>query len=202
MKKPLDIGNGLVCASLDRAGAWLSLGTYHSRYGFVELTALPPFDERRRGDPAAVRRYRALMVDSQFAFLALKAEGWRRTVSVAAVAGQPAIEQRQTLTAEVPNPLPPILSFRGTIDRPALAEITETNPPQPTGATTHLRAVAQTLQIDAPELPARAEIHVAAIESGWELIGGDARLVLKPDAAGVSELTVLIRCSLSGRETS
>jgi hypothetical protein len=56
--KPHDVGNGLVSASLGGAGEWLSLGTPHRRRGFVELTALPPFESGWRGDPGAVRRYR------------------------------------------------------------------------------------------------------------------------------------------------
>jgi hypothetical protein len=191
-KKPIDVGNGLVCASLDAGGAWLSLGTYHSLHGFVELTALPAFDERRRGDPAAVRRYRALMVESRFAFLELDAEEWRSTVSTMAPAGVRAIEQRRKLVARRPGAAAPVVRFRGRIDRPALAEITETDPPRPTGATTALRAAGSTLHLDTPGLPAHAAIDVAPSSSAWELSVDGAWMALDPRA-----LDVTIRCSLA-----
>ena len=56
--KPLDVGNGLVCASFAVDGSWLSLGRTHPGHGFVELTGAPAFDEVARGRPEAVRRYR------------------------------------------------------------------------------------------------------------------------------------------------
>ena len=56
--KPLDVGNGQVCASFAVDGSWLSLGCVHPRHGFVELTGAPAFDEAWRGQPDAVRRYR------------------------------------------------------------------------------------------------------------------------------------------------
>ena len=190
-KKPIDVGNGLICASLDAGGAWLSLGTYHSQHGFVELTALPPFDERRRGDPAAVRDYRALMVERRFAFLELQATDWQGTAATIAAADRPTIEQRWTLRALRPDPAAPSLRFRGRLDRPALAEITETDPPPPTGATTMLRAICRILHVDSPELPARAEIDVDAAGSVWDLGAEDAQIVLTG-----CPLDVTIRCSL------
>jgi hypothetical protein len=56
--KPLDVGNGQVCASFTADGSWLSLGCPHPARGFVELTGAPPFEEAWRGQPDAVRRYR------------------------------------------------------------------------------------------------------------------------------------------------
>ena len=56
--KPLDVGNGRVCASFAADGAWLSLGCPHPPPGFVELNGAPAFDEAQRGRPDAVRRYR------------------------------------------------------------------------------------------------------------------------------------------------
>jgi hypothetical protein len=193
LKKPIDVGNGLVCASLDGSGAWLSLGTYHSRHGFVELTALPTFDERGRGDPAAVRSYRALMVESRFAFLDLDADGWRSTVSTIAPTGVGVIEQRRQLVARHLRAAAPVVRFRGRIDRPALAEITETDPPRPTVATTTLRATGSSLHLDTPALPAHAEIHVSQ-SSGWEISEHGACIALDPTARA---LDVTIRCSLA-----
>ena len=56
--KPLDVGNGQVCASFAVDGSWLSLGRPHRGRGFVELTGAPAFDEAWRGRPDAVRAYR------------------------------------------------------------------------------------------------------------------------------------------------
>jgi hypothetical protein len=56
--KPLDVGNGQVCASFALDGSWLSLGCPHPIHGFVERNGAPAFDEALRGRPDAVRRYR------------------------------------------------------------------------------------------------------------------------------------------------
>jgi hypothetical protein len=57
--KPLDVGNGLVAASVGDRGTLLSLGRAHPGVGYVELVAGPRFPECDRRSPAAVRRYRA-----------------------------------------------------------------------------------------------------------------------------------------------
>jgi hypothetical protein len=189
-----------VCASFDRDGAWLSLGTPHSRHGFVELSALPRFDERRRGDAAAVRRYRGLMIESRFAFLRLDSPGWGRQVHADAPAGRNELEQRWRLTAEEHDPPHPVLHFRGTLDRPAFAEITEVSPPPPTGATTSLHAETRMLRVQARDLPALATIRVTGSSLAWKVAGGAASLVVdrhEPTGAG---LDVLVVCSLSESE--
>jgi hypothetical protein len=56
--KPLDVGNGQVCASFAVDGSWLSLGRPRPGRGFMELTGAPAFDEALRGRPDAVRRHR------------------------------------------------------------------------------------------------------------------------------------------------
>lgn len=195
-KKPLDLGNGLVCASFDEEGAWLSLGAVHSRHGFVELNALPRFDERRRGDPAAVRAYRALMTESSYAFLRVDTPGWHMTVSCRAPAGRRELEQRLLLTVDAPHPSAPVLRFRGMLDRPAFAEITEVSPLAPTGAETTLAARGDTLQISANTLPALAEIRVAGSSRSWQIAADGATLVLGAGHGSERELEVLIRCSL------
>ena len=67
--KPLDVGNGQVCASFAVDGSWLSLGCVHPRHGFVELTGAPVFDEAWRGQPDAVRRHRLERTLARHAFL-------------------------------------------------------------------------------------------------------------------------------------
>jgi hypothetical protein len=196
LRKPLDLGNGLVCASLDPEGAWLSLGTTHTRHGFIELTALPRFEERWREDPAAVRRYRQLMTESRYAFLTLDAEGWLRQASNRAPTGQRAIEQRLLLTANQPGMPPPVLRFRGALDRPPFAEITEVSPLPPTRATANLTALGPMLRIEASILPAVAEVRVDGSSATWELADDGARLVIEGDPPGVLQLELLITCSL------
>src|SRR5918999_577048 len=73
--KPLDVGNGIVCASFGVDAGWLSLGTVHPTLGFVELSGLPPFDEAWSGDASATRRYRGWMTEDRFAFLEIDGPG-------------------------------------------------------------------------------------------------------------------------------
>ncbi len=35
LDKPVDLGNGSICASLGQSGAWLSIGAPHTGHGFV-----------------------------------------------------------------------------------------------------------------------------------------------------------------------
>ena len=77
-EKPIDLGSGRTCASFDlRSAAWLSIGTTHDAHGFVELNALPAFDERERGDPTATRRHRRSMTLAEHAFLSVEVDGAR-----------------------------------------------------------------------------------------------------------------------------
>jgi hypothetical protein len=184
--KPLDLGTGVVCASFAPGGAWLSIGTVHPAHGFVELNALPRLDESERGDPVATRRHRAAMTDERFAFL---------TISPAAVDGRPrpngvtwagraaagdasasadghTVAQRWRFTRRGAR-----VRFAGTLDRPALAEITELEPPPPTGARTRLVADGPRLLVLAEALPAAAVIRASS--GSWELnTPGTARLVV------------------------
>lgn len=57
--KPLDVGNGLIAASLHPDGRFVAIGTYHATHGWVMLTGTPPLPDAQRHDPDAVRRYRA-----------------------------------------------------------------------------------------------------------------------------------------------
>jgi hypothetical protein len=190
-----------VCASLDEHGAWLSLGSAHSRLGFVELSALPRFNERDRGDPAAVRRYRALMTQSRYAFLQLEAPGWRRRVSTRAPTGRSELEQEVLLTANEPRPPVPVIRFRGTLDRPPFAEITELDPLPPTGARTELRAQGQTLRSEAPMLPACAEIRVTGSSHTWEIAASEARLEIAGGDPAATRLELSIVCTLLETES-
>jgi len=151
--KPLDVGNGQVCASFAVDGSWLSLGRPHPGRGFVELTGAPPFDEILRGRPDAVRRYRRQLALAGNAALRLtgapsevapdpgrpgrarwsaadraasyQAEAW-------AAAGQPAVTQRHLWRAGPDRrPRRLVLVVPGRLQRPSFAEITEVSPLPP-----------------------------------------------------------------------
>ena len=189
LDKPLDAGNGLVCASFGPLGGWLSLGSVHARHGFVELSGLPRFDERWRGDPDAVRRYRRSMTDEATAFLRVVPDRGtcRHDIRVDALRDEPRLVQRHEFEAVAGEAAPSAvrISFRGHLDRPALPEITEVRPPAPTGARTRLEAVGSTLRVLAPELPAEATISVAVdTPVEWRIVGEGQ------DAAPRAELVV------------
>jgi hypothetical protein len=139
------------------------------------------------------------MTESRFAFLRLETSGWERRVWNRAPSDQRELEQRWRLTVSAPNAQHPVLHFEGSLDRPAFAEITEVTPLPPTGATTNLHAETRTLRIDAPNLPARAEIHVEGSSCSWEIANGAAHLVIDGRERATS-VQVLITCSL--RETA
>lgn len=228
--KPLDAGTGRVCASfdLDTAG-WLSIGAPHERHGFVELSALPAFDERHRGDSAATRRHRLEMTRGEHAFLAVEIAGappalvadpsdptrprWTAAGMEVVVEAEPdasAIRQ-QWVVYSAAGARPRIgLRLRGRIDRPALAEITELEPPAPTLATTSLRPRGQTAWLQASELTASAVLTVSGAPVAWKSAGDrlDGALVWPADAnllrftleVGLSTPAAPERLLLSGRD--
>lgn len=221
--KPLDIGTGAVAASIGRTTtALLSLLTVHGRHGTVELSALPPFDESVRADPAATRRYRSLMAGEAFACCRLETVDGEQVsaepiipgdpympawigrigdaeVSARAVAEGEAIVLRWELTGPAPSSGLQ-LRFAGRLDRPALAEVTEISPPQPTGAVTRLAADGRRLTVSAPALPATAVLESDA--GMWAVEGEGARLPI-PWPADTASRAVSLRCTLvAGRARS
>ena len=90
--KPLDFGNGIVAGTVSGTGRLLSLGITHPIHGRVVLTDAPAFPEDRRGDPAAVRAYRAALADSArsgagFAFAAGATEAFLRADRIPVIRG-------------------------------------------------------------------------------------------------------------------
>jgi hypothetical protein len=147
--KPLDVGNGQVCASFAVDGSWLSLGRTHSGRGFVELTGAPAFDEALRGRPDAVRRHRHQLTLPGNAALRLTGappeiapdpgppgrprwSGADRAGSYQAealAAGHPAVTQRHVLRAGTDRRSRLlVLVASGRLQRPPFAEITEVSP--------------------------------------------------------------------------
>jgi uncharacterized protein len=204
--KPLDVGNGQVCASFAPDGSWLSLGRPHPTRGFVELNAAPAFDEALRGRPDAVRRYRRELTLAANAALRLtgavpalapepgppgrprwagadragsyRAEAW-------AAPGRPAVTQRHRWRAG-----PDLRSRRVTLvaaarlRRPAFAEITEVSPLPPLPAAASTTAQGTVLRLGDRALPAAARLEVTVAggtTEGWRVEAGAARLPISWD---------------------
>lgn len=200
--KPVDLGTGVVAASLTSDGSWLSVGCLHPRAGFVELNGLPPFAEAARGDPDATRRYRGLLVDPRFAFLRLVPPAERQALDsiASAEAGSRTILQRWRLGDGIDR----VLRATPRLDRPALAEITEVNPPPPTGAVTELAASGSRLVVRAAVLPAVATVDVDGLpdDATWVLDGDSAELRIGGDVGALTIAVTLVADRASpGRAT-
>jgi uncharacterized protein len=180
--KPLDVGNGQVCASFAVDGSWLSLGRPHPGRGFVELTGAPPFDEALRGRPDAERRHRHQLTLAANAALRLsgavpalapdpcppggarwsgadragsyRAEAW-------AAAGRPAVTQRHVWRAGPDRrPRRLVLVASARLQRPPFAEITEVSPLPPLPSLASTTAQGMVLHLRDRALPAAARLEV------------------------------------------
>jgi GrpB-like predicted nucleotidyltransferase (UPF0157 family) len=220
--KPLDVGNGRVCASFAADGSWLSLGCVHPRHGFVELTGAPPFDEAWRGRPEAVRRYRDQLALAGHAAVRLtgavpevvphpsppgrarwsgvdgagryEAEAW-------APAGHRSVVQRHRWRAGPdlrPRELALVVSAR--IQRPPFAEITEVSPLPPLASRASITAEGTVLRVVEPVLPAaaRLRVDVAGGTTGrWRIDADAARLPISWDPRRAATLEVEVTCALA-----
>lgn len=205
--KPLDRGTGVVCASFGSDGAWLSLGRAHPTAGFIELCGAPAFDEGGRGRAEMVRRYRASLAEGSSAFLRLTgvADGVEVAAAVEAEPGSDAIEQRLCLRRkDRAQPQTLRLLFRGRLDRPALAMITESGAVQPAApAGNGLRAMGTELRLWAPEIATEATTSVEAVQAtvlagGWRVEGERAELSLAWPGES-AEMELVVRCRLAVR---
>jgi uncharacterized protein len=220
--KPLDVGDGQVCASFSSDGSWLSLGRTHPRVGFVELTGAPGFDEARRGQPADVRRYRHGLTLAHHAAVRLtgavpaavpdpqpsgrprwsgadqsgtyQAEAW-------AAVDQPAVLQRHVLRAG-PDRRPRRLTLvaSGCLERPPFAEITEVSPLPPVPGQTFTTAHGATLRLVEPELPAVACLRATlsgGTTTGWRVDADAARLPISWDPQQDPTLVLTVTCALA-----
>jgi uncharacterized protein len=220
--KPLDVGNGQVCASFAVDGSWLSLGRPHPGRGFVELTGAPPFEEAWRGRPDAVRRHRRELTLAANAALRLTGavpeavpdpgrsgrprwSGADRGVSYEAeawaAAGQPAVVQRHRWRAG-PDRRPRRLAlvFSGRIERPSFAEVTEVSPLPPLPSHTSTTADGTVLRMAAPALPAVARVTVTlagGTTPGWRVEAGAARLPIRWDPSRDPTLELTVACALA-----
>ena len=196
-RKPLDVGNGVISASFGPTGGWLSLAAFHSRYGTVELVGLPEFDERLRGKPDAVRRYRSWMTEERFAFLAAELD----EASVPRIAYQTVSHASVVQVWRLDAPGSLALRFRGRLAPPALLEITEVSPLPPVRTETVLAASGATLELAAPGLPACARITVEAAgadRAGWRLEDDGATIALARPGALELRVTATLAERLCG----
>ncbi len=147
-RKPRDIGNGLICASFGGGGEWLSLATVHPEAGFVELTGLPQFAPEWRGDPVEVRRYRSWMRRDEHAFLRVEAGRAMVTTRQDAPKGTRGVVQRIVIKASHRDrPAGIRIRLNGRLGWPALAEVTEVNPPGDEGLRSRLKVREGTLRV-------------------------------------------------------
>jgi hypothetical protein len=220
--KPLDVGNGQVCASFAVDGSWLSLGRPHPGRGFVELTGAPPFDEALRGRPDAVRRHRHRLTLAAGAALHLTGEvpevapaagptgrpcwsGADRTgsrqVEAWAAAGHPAVTQRHVVSAGPDRrPRRLVLVVAGRLQRPSFAEITEVSPlpPLPPAASTTVQGTVLRLHDRALPAVARLEVAVAGgAAEGWRVDADAARLPIAWDPGREPTLEITVTCALA-----
>ena len=220
--KPLDVGNGQVCASFAVDGSWLSLGGTHPVHGFVELTGAPGFDEALRGRPEAVRRYRQQLTLAANAALRLTGEvprlapdpgppgrpRWsgadRATVYQAeawAAVGRPAVTQRHVWRAGPDRrPRQLVLVASARLQRPSFAEITEVSPlPRPPSRAA-VAAEGTVLRLVEHALPAAVRVEVAVAggaAQGWRVDTGVARLPIAWDPGREPTLEVAVTCALA-----
>jgi hypothetical protein len=220
--KPLDVGNGRVCASFAVDGSWLSLGCAHPGHGFVELTGAPAFDEAWRGRPDAVRRYRRELTLARHAAVRLTGavpeltpdpgppgrprwsgvdRSGRYEVEAWAPAGLPCVVQRHLWRAGPDlRPRRPTLVVSGRIERPPFAEITEVSPLPPLPSRASTLAEGTVLQLREPVLPAVARLRVAiagGTTGGWRVDADAARLPISWDPRRDPTLEVEVTCALA-----
>lgn len=163
-RKPVDVGNGLACASFGPGGEWLSLATVVQGSGFVEFTGLPPFEAEWRGDAEAVRRYRSWMRRDKYAFLTIDAGHATLSMRMDAPRGIRGVVQRLVLkAAATERPAGVNLRVAGRLARPAYAEISEVDPPTHIDAETGLTEREGTLLISGEGVP--------VIVQAWERNG-------------------------------
>ena len=186
-RKPDDIGDGHSCASLLPTGHWLALVRPHHLHGIVELTGAPEFDEARRRDPNAVRRYRAALTGPASAFL---------TVDGGLASTGHGVDADGTLWQRLSGQAgPAVLRFAGRLQRPPYAEITDTAPLPPLPASTHVRAQGDTLVVRSPELRSTATIRIVADpRATWSVTSPTSATCV---VGGRGPLDVRVHCRLS-----
>ncbi|MGT2462852.1 glycoside hydrolase family 125 protein [Sinomonas atrocyanea] len=123
-RKPRDVGNGLLAASYTDA-AVLAVTRPHPRLGMVELTGAREFSEDHdRGVEARVRAYRSHLATDDSAGLRFLSDAPLTLGADPAPAGAALAWTARSATAVT-------VEFRGRLQRPPYAEITDIAPPPP-----------------------------------------------------------------------
>jgi uncharacterized protein len=187
--KPVDLGTGVVAASFGFGEpSLLSLTIAHPAHGVVELSGAPPFDEAARGDPHATRAYRAVLASDASACCWLEGPDGQRCTDASLDAADPMHPRwnarlagaRVEAMARANGPegfelhwrltgwrekRPPRIRFGGRLALPALAEITDTNPPDAIATRQVTLAQGSTLSVTAPDLGATARLKLS--DGSW-----------------------------------
>ncbi len=213
-RKPLDIGNGIVCASFGVDGSLLAVGASHPLAGFVELTAVPAFPAARDGDADAVRQHRVRLLDPSLAVMRVagttadpvpgelrwrvRGPNWEAQATAWADPDRPVVVQRYEIEPSGAGRLR--LSFGGRLDRPSYAEITPVGPIPPALGPSRVVARGATLELTAPgtDPQASAVVEVSARRAavqGWGVDGAGASLEVTWDSAA----TVVVRVAVTMR---
>ncbi len=214
-RKPVDVGNGAVCASFGVDSSLLAVGAPHPEAGLVELTAAPAFPVEHNGNGADVRRHRASLTDPAHAVLRVadssgrlmddrqawrcEGRGWSADVDVWTVAERPAVIQRFHVQRHGPGRLR--IDFAGRLDRPGYAEITPVGAIPPPWAPSHVTARGGTLEVTTansdPEVDAIIEASVSDIQpASWVAKDGAAWLELAWEDGASSAFEVLLTVTL------
>lgn len=203
-RKPVDVGNGRVCASFGIDAAWLSVSVPHPTIGMVELVGGTPFDAALDGDPAAVRDHRTRLCEADSSFLrasAVKAEltgidgtprwrvqgpSWDSEVTVVAAPGHRAVTQLWRIQPHAAGGVR--LVFAGRIDRPSYAEITPIGPRPPTLGPNQQHASGPRLTVTAPgTVPLVSAVVTADVDGSdtaeWSTTDADPELSVGWDGA-------------------
>ncbi|GAB4098097.1 glycoside hydrolase family 125 protein [Sinomonas halotolerans] len=183
-RKPRDVGNGLLAASFT-AKEVLAVVRPHPHLGMVELTGAREFAEGTdRGVEARVRDYRRHLADASSAALVLESDA-----EVELKADTAAPSPGLTWTARSEGPL--TVRFRGRLQRPPYAEITEIAPPEFLAQDTVLEADGPVLTLRSAGLGAVATVRASSPSGAvaWVRTGEGAECRAEGAAAQLS-LTV------------
>lgn len=166
-RKPRDAGNGLLAASFTE-NAILAVSRPHPQVGMVEVTGAREFSEDHdRGIETMVRAYRAHLASDSSAALQLFSDTPVTLEADANTAGA-----GLAWTARSAGALS--VRFRGRLQRPPYAEITDIEPPQPLPQDTIFEVDGPVLTLRSAALSADATITVSSPTGsvGWAEVAG------------------------------
>ncbi len=204
VKKPYDLGDGFSCASYLEGGQWLALVRPHATHGMIELTGAAEFDETSRGDQDVVRQYRRSLTTVESAFLTPRVSG-RVDVVDRGIGDDGSIWLRMRIEGFTSGetPLSFTLDFRGWLQRPPYAEITDIAPLPPLSRETALQAQDDRLELSSRILESTAEIVIEVdqtVTSRWVIDGNNAAHwegIWQTVDHGPSYRDVVVRCRLT-----